>query len=369
MIDTVRLIFSCKERLTPNNSPFQDFSRNPKGFTQAIILGKQLYKERGHYYPTVRYCERPIGGGLRGITWEVSIEFSVPKLLYGNNLYEVDETDRDTIFDVLYQRLQEMGFSFIAYDDIEHMAVRRLDVGKNIPMQNGVEVRNAIRMLGSSDISRWFAESDRTYANGGISVQYRSNDEEIIIYDKGFDLAQASISEKRSLDSEPHINVGLPDPHKLNVLRIELRMVGSKDIKRRFIDAGLSLPKVLEFKDVLRNEVCQKLFRLRFDQLYDKIPKISLDESSPNVTFDNLLAEVASNSSRDTKEVLARVGLQALLNDGLSQRDISMRLEMVFGKKAKATVEALAKKPQGSQVRTLEAVKAAVAEFKVLKPP
>lgn len=359
-MDTVTLVYTCKERLTRINSPFSDFSRNGKGFTQAVLNTDKLCRERGVYYPTVRYCERPTGGGLTGTTWEIVIEFSIPKLLCGNNLYEFDETSLSDIVRILHERIVEMGITFVSPADIPKLYVRRMDVGKNIMMGGRLEVDSAIRSINNAAITRWLDSGKTDYANGGRRVIFHSKHEEITFYDKDKELKKSWVG------STVAIANGFS-----GVLRFEIKMNTKRVIAQRMEDAGLKIPDEWEFQNLFTNEVCQTLLLKRFNYILDCIPKIPLDDEN-NVS--SLLANIVTEESKSAKRSgfarsLARLGLICALQSGMSMRELEVIAENGFGEAALRQLKSIRGSPNAYQLRNLLTIKKAVEEFRLLKPP
>lgn len=359
MMDTVTLIYTCKERLTQTNSPFTDFSKNGRGFTQAILNGDELYRERGLYYPTVRYCERPVGGGIGGINWELVIEFSIPKLLCGNNLYEFDEKSFDTIVEVLAGRLVDMGFTFIHKVDIPKLYVRRMDVGKNILLNSCLEVDSVIRSIANAGVNRWLKFDKVNYENGGRLIRFHSKHEDIAFYDKSKELKQSSVG-----------NGVITETKFSGVLRFEIKMHGKRVLERRMKDAGLVIPDAWGFQNLFTNEICQTLLSKRLEYIVSRIPKIPLDEED-NVS--GLLANIVTEESQKTErggmnKSLARLGLAYALKDGMTMREIETLAEDGFGESGLRQLKNIRGSPSHHQLKNLLAVQKAVDEFKMLNP-
>lgn len=360
MMDTVTLIYTCKERLTRVNSPFLDFSKNDKGFVQAVLSGDELYQERGLYYPTIRYCERPVGGGATGTTWELTIEFSIPKLLCGNNLYEFDETSLGSIAKTLHERIAEMGIMFVQPDDILRLYVRRMDIGKNVLMRSRFEVDGVIRSIANANVNRWLKFGKVNYENGGRLIRFHSKNEDITFYDKNKELEQSIAS------NDVMATTKLP-----GVLRFEIKMNGKRLIERRMKDAGLEIPDAWEFQNLFTNEVCQTLLLKRLNYILDCIPKIPLDdESNISSLLSNIIIEESQKDGRGRlNKSLARLGFICALNSGITIREIETMAEDGFGKDSLRQLKNIGGSPTHHQLKILLTVKTAVEEFRILKPP
>lgn len=358
-MDTVTLVYTCKERLTQANSPFSDFSKNGKGFTQAVLNGDELYRERGLYYPAVRYYERPVGGGTTGTTWELAIEFSIPKLLCGNNLYEFDEASINLIVQTLHERITEMGITFIQPTDIPRLYVRRMDVGKNILMDSRLEVDGAIRSIGNADVNRHLNFDKVNYVNGGSLVRFHSKDEDITFYDKSKELERNSVGN------------GILTATKFSgVLRFEIKMNGKRLIERRMKDAELEIPDAWEFQNLFTDEVCRTLLLKRLDYILGCIPKIPLDdEDNTQSLLANIIAEESQTSKRGgLSRSLARLGLIYALKSGVSMRELETMAEGGFGKAAPGQLKNIRGSPGHHQLKNLLVVKKAVEGFSMLNP-
>ncbi len=357
MMDTVTLIYTCKERLSRANSPFSDFSRNSKGFAQAILSGDELRRERGLYYPTIRYCERPVGGGTTGTTWELAIEFSIPKLLCGNNLYEFNETSLGSIVQTLYERIIEMGITFIQQADIPHLYVRRMDIGKNILMHSRLEVDSVIRSIGNAKVNHHLNFDKVDYVNGGRLVRFSSKNEDIAFYNKSKEFERNSASNDTLIATEFS-----------GVLRFEIKMNGKRLIERRMKDAGLEIPDAWEFQNLFTNKVCQTLLLKRLNYIFDCVPKIPLDdESNTPSLLANIVAEESQTSKRGGfSRSLTRLGLVYALKSGMSMRELETMAEDGFGKAALGQLRSIRGSPEHSQLKNLLTIKKAVEEFRML---
>lgn len=359
MMDTVALVYTCKERLTQINSPFSDFAKNAKGFTQAVLNGDELCRKRGLHYPTIRYCERPVGGGVAGITRELVIEFSIPKLLCGSNLYEFDETSLGDIAKTLYERITEMGITFIRQTDILRLYVRRMDVGKNILMDSRLGVDSVIRSISNAQVNRCLDFGKVDYVNGGRLVRFHSKNEDITFYDKSKELEQKSAS-----------NGIMAATNLSGVLRFETKMQSKRVIERRMKDAGLVIPSAWEFQNLFKNEICQTLLSKRLDYIVSCVPRIPLDEED-NVS--GLLANIVTEESQKTKrgglnKSFARLGLICALRSGMSMQEIGTLVEDGFGKGGLRQLKSIRGSPSHCQLRNLLVVQKVINEFRMLAP-
>ena len=120
---------------------------NPNLFTPALIIqekidfnyGRNNYqkfrqnathedKQAGIYLPRLTVYQR--FDGFRP-TYNLNIEFSVPKLLFNNSVQEYDDTDFDQVINLLKSRLARMQIS-VFETVLRQSVVAKAHFGKNI---------------------------------------------------------------------------------------------------------------------------------------------------------------------------------------------------------------------------------------------
>lgn len=128
MIDTIQLFVRNKEipQKNPNSTHFWQVYSTQKRCKKFILQPTRTQAQGNLYYPKV------FGFVAKGSQYmDIKIEFSVPKLLYNNNLDEVDELDFDIVTRTLQARLQDLGLS-MDLQEIRGAQVTSLHVSKNI---------------------------------------------------------------------------------------------------------------------------------------------------------------------------------------------------------------------------------------------
>ena len=113
MIDTIVLALPANHfyitdhaRFNPSTVGFYHAPYYAGGFMKCVQNPTSEELRRGTYKPRLTVLKRPMPGGF-AIT--LKIEFSIPKLLYGNNFDEVTEGDFERAIKRLRERLHEMG--------------------------------------------------------------------------------------------------------------------------------------------------------------------------------------------------------------------------------------------------------------------
>jgi hypothetical protein len=197
----------------------------------------------------------------------LKIEFSVPKLIYGNNFAEIADQDFDAVAEALYQRLIEMGV-VISRADLENASVSAFHPSKNIMLSDGYTASAVAKELAKINLNKKFDLSKTSFRNDGQSLQGYTVSHSIVFYDKIADLAQ---SEKRAIDKDQTTQqLQLFQTIKnqrpsLEVLRMEIRL--SQKQKMNGVLRKLDIKENPTFKEVCKKDVCQKVVRFYWDTL------------------------------------------------------------------------------------------------------
>src|SRR4051812_26795927 len=79
-----------------------------RGFITCVLNPTKAERAEGRYLPRLTLTKRQ---GRAGFLITLRIEFSAPKLLFGNNFDELDQSDLARVVDTLRQRLGERGIA------------------------------------------------------------------------------------------------------------------------------------------------------------------------------------------------------------------------------------------------------------------
>lgn len=254
----------------------------------------------------------------------VNIEFSVPKLLYGNNLDEVEEKDFPIVIDTLHRRLFEMG-ERTEKADLENAVISAFHPSKNIMLSDRYTAYGVIKELGKINLTKKLELTKVNFKNDGNAIQMYAINHSIVYYDKIADLNQ---NKKKAVDQDQtpqqfslfeEIKKSQPS---LEILRMEVRL--SKKTKINSVMEKLDFQKNPVFKDVFKKDVCQKIVRWYWDSII-KGENLFLFELSnnPKQLYKNILRR---NEKMKVKQAMYMVGLSMLCKDdgGIRElRDIS----------------------------------------------
>ncbi len=245
---------------------------------------------KGIYKPRLTVTKR-IRKGYFDIP--LKIEFSIPKLIYGNNFDEIHENDFELVIKTLQNLLKDMAIE-IEETDIINATVSAIHFSKNIALTDYSTCSMVINELAKIDLTKRLDLDKASFRNEGQIIRYHCNSYEIVIYDKIKELEKAKISEKRSTESDNLIQLNLFDNIKteksFEVLRIEVRL--NTRVKIRQVLKAININTEITFKNLFNNDICKRIIN-NFWQYIEKDMDInSIDTRSPS----NLLETIVSSN-------------------------------------------------------------------------
>ena len=172
---------------------------------------------QGIYKPRLTVTKRL--NRLGGYDIPIKIEFSAPKMLFGNNFDELTDNDFPQLVTKLNTTLREMGV-YISEERLANAPVSAIHFSKNIALTDYTLPYTYIKQLTKLNINKKLDTNQTDYRNEGHSFKYRANSFEIAFYDKLKDLQQGMTSEKGRLKKITLYNLDyLTNSQKENRLR------------------------------------------------------------------------------------------------------------------------------------------------------
>lgn len=315
MLDTV--ILSIPRELFRISKP-QMFVPNAN-----IVLGPGNYlvkcvnnptatdKKEERYKPRLTLMKRMTKNGPE---IRLKIEFSVAKMLYGNNVEEVEESDFENVVYALGKTMFDMGI-FMTREAIRNASVSAFHPSKNIELSSGYTSRFVITELNKIDVSKKMDLNRDSFRNSGHSLQFYTNSHSLVIYDKVQDLKKP---EKRAMDKDQNsIQLSLFDKlakkERKEILRIEARL--AKKIKLNAMMRSLGLKENPTFQEVFKKEVCQKVLQNYWQELIAGKNLFLFDvENNPKTTLERVFK---NRPKTKPKEAIYLVGLRVLSKEGI----------------------------------------------------
>ena len=250
MLDTVAITLERNEfavtdpaRFSPSadvliRQPY--ISLGARGHASCVNNPTKADLAAGRYMPRLTLTRRVGSGGFR---LTLRVEFSAPKLLFGNNFDELRSQDFDAVVSLLAAKLAAMGVR-VCEDALRGAGVSAVHYGKNIPITDYATCSMILADLAKIDLSRRLDLSRTDFRNEGHALRYHTNTMEVVFYDKVKDLQQARISEKRAIEDDNAVQGDLFSDRSryvrpLEVLRMEVRLGNRTKIRDIFARIGV----------------------------------------------------------------------------------------------------------------------------------
>lgn len=279
--------------------------------------------KKGKYKPRLTLTKRYKGIQQYEVT--LKVEYSVPKLFFGNNFDELSQHDIPDATEKLRSVLNQMGV-YTTINDIENARIGAIHYSKNIALTDYTSTSMYLQELSKVNMNMKLDVNQTDFRNGGHSLKYRTNKREIVFYDKLKDLQQAKISEKRSEETDNAIQLNLFDERKvpriLEILRIEIRLGDMKNIRKSLHDARID--RDLNYKSLCNEDVAKAIVHTYwFDMRNRYVPALgasSLDQE------DYLVMLIRNNPYVTKGKILTYVGIKSLI-DRIGMRDLRVLLQ------------------------------------------
>ncbi|OGK30348.1 hypothetical protein A3F29_00935 [Candidatus Roizmanbacteria bacterium RIFCSPHIGHO2_12_FULL_33_9] len=311
MIDTIKLVLDKSMFLVSDVSLFQKETYNQtRGYFKLVQNPSKGGLKSGKYKPRLTLTKRFNCSGRFEPT--LSIELSLPKLMYGNNFVELTNTDFEKVIEKLSAILKEMGIRIFTHKLIE-APVSSIHYSKNIIFNNGLTPYILINKIRESNIRLSSDVDHAQFRNDGYSYKWHSNTYEVTFYDKLYDLMKSKVSSKRAIENDNDIQLNLFDKikraEKFEVLRMEVRLNNRQKTRSLFKTLGYNTN--LTFKELFSSDYSKKVLLHYIKELEFNRPSI-LNYSSTNPK--SLLSDLIINNPRlKPQKILQLFGLRQAL--------------------------------------------------------
>jgi len=307
MIDTICLLIPKDKMLYLSGTSSWELYSKTEYYTKYIRNPSKAEKETGKYFPRLTGYKRSQYDS------NVRIEFSAPKLLYLNNLDELENNDFSKIIEQLQKRLKDMGV-VVEKTILENASVSSVDFSKNILLQNGytanylISEMNKVNLIKSSDFAK------TRFINDGQSLYAHADSHQFVIYDK---IADLNKGKKRATDKDQtlHQKNLFSKLNKTNalqeIIRFEVRLNHKQKMNKILEELGYQ--KNPSFKEVFSTEMSKKVITDYWEKL---IKERSLGLFSISVSIKDILQTLfLENKILKPKQAIYLVGLFMLVKD------------------------------------------------------
>lgn len=356
MVDTVKLLLRIDDPMKLNNGGFvpsvSDLVRT-RGFAKSIVSIKS-YSKLGTYMPRLTLNKRILNGHA---VYQLGVEFSAPKLIYGNNFEELSTQDFEKTIDILQSKLNLLTGYIFSKDELKNSEVTTWHPSKNIVFRDYTSCMGVLNTLHKLDVSKVY-DVQKTNFRDGHAYHIHCNSLDIAFYDKLSDLKQAKISEKRSLEFDSQTQFKLLDKFTsikpLEILRYEVRLGGKAKIKRTYPEI-----KELTFVNLFNKELCKQVLLAHWRNLTTGLDMLAQDVSHPFELLQNVLL---GNEKVTPRTALAQVGgLMVVGQEG--SRGLRALMEARFGKSVWSSLKPMIKQPKARRYEQLVKVEESLKEF------
>lgn len=283
------------------------FTLGKRGYVACVQNPTKGELEQGIYKPRLTLTKRKARGG-----YDVSLrmEFSAPKLVFGDNFRELEDRDFGKVLDRLHVTLSGMGIR-VKRECLRRARVSAIHYSKNIRLADYTTCSMVLGELGKADLTKRLDCNKTDYRNEGAAIRAHASSYEVVFYDKVRDMQQAlGISEKRGLEKDYAVQRDLFAvlPRKLEVLRMEVRL--GKPAKLQSLLDELGIAAALTFETLFSAAISRTVLLHYWHKATGDVPLLALSGFAPDELFQALMKE-SGNTAKPAK-VLQRLGLLTL---------------------------------------------------------
>lgn len=308
MIDTICLLIPKDQMIYLSGISSWELYSKTEEYTKFVRNPSRAEKETGKYFPRLTGYKRRFSQDAN-----VRIEFSVPKLLYLNNLDEVEDKDFPKVIRILKDRLMTMGI-VVTESVLQNASVSSAHFSKNLLLQDGYTVTHLISEMNKVNLRKSFDFAKTRFVNDGQSLYAHATSHQLVIYDKMADLAK---DKKRAIDKEPtlyqaNLFTQLKKENELQeVIRFEVRL--SQKQKLNKVLENLGYGKNPSFKQIFNTEMSKKIITDYWKRL---IKERNLGIFSIAISVKDILRTLfLANKKLKPKQAIYLLGLFMLAKD------------------------------------------------------
>ena len=313
MLDTIKLTLDKTMFAILDIDRFEKGMQNSlRGYFTFVQNPTKTELRQGIYKPRLTLTNRFNCSGRSEKT--LSVELSIPKLIFGNNFDELTNKHFPKIIEKLQIILKEMG-AYVYKHNLINAPVSAVHYSKNITLTDYTTPYTYLEQLSKLNINQSL-DTDRTsFRNEGHSFIYRTNSFEVVFYDKLKDLRQAKKSEKRAEEKNNTIQLNLFDtlnPKKpFEVIRLEIRL--NKRQKINQILKKINNEVTPTFENIFNQKIAKKVLLHFINEIENAYPPLlTYQQNNPSKLFDGFLI---ANPNIKPKKMLEMLGLKHILED------------------------------------------------------
>lgn len=303
MIDTISLLIPRDKMTFFSGSSNWELNSKTEQYEKFVRNPNKSEKVTGKYFPRLTGYTRKFSKEKN-----VRIEFSAPKLLYLNNLEELEETDFNKLIEVLQERLRAMDV-IISKAILESACVSSVHFSKNILLQNGYTSNHIISEINKIDLRKSFDFAKTRFINDGQSLYAHTTTHQLVIYDKVADLDK---DKKRAIDKDQtpcqrNLFSKISNTRQ-EIIRFEARISQKQKLNKLLEELGYH--KNPTFKEIFKTEISKRVITDYWERVI-KERSLGLFSISPS-DKDVLQSLLLKNSNLKPKQAIYLFGLLKL---------------------------------------------------------
>lgn len=315
MIDTICLLIPKDQmRYLSEVASWELYSKTDQ-YAKFVRNPSKAEKETGKYFPRLTGYKRQFSQEAN-----VRMEFSVPKLLYLNNLEELEDKDFPKVIEALQDRLKTMGV-LVTKSVLENASVSSVHFSKNIVLQDGYTVSHLISEMNKVNLRKSFDFAKTRFINDGQSLYAHTTSHQLVIYDK---IADLNKDKKRAIDKDQTLyqrslfaELNKEDEPQ-EIIRFEIRLSQKQKMNKVLEDLGYQKNPV--FKQVFNTEMSKKVVTDYWKKL---IKERNLGLFSLSVSIKDILRTLfLADKKLKPKQAIYLLGLFMLAKDENGMRQL-----------------------------------------------
>jgi hypothetical protein len=297
---------SAKGLLAPPYYPL-----GARGNFACVLNPTKRDMEAGHYLPRLTLAKRKVANGF---SLTLRIEFSAPKIVFGNNFDELATLDFSRLLSGLHEALGGMGIG-VRKDTLREARVSAIHYSKNIAFIDYTSCSMVMSELELIDLTKRLDLSHTDYRNEGHAIRYHANSFEVAFYDKIKDLAKARYSEKRGMEQDYGAQLEMfrgpaSFPKQLEVLRMEVRLGERAKIKSVLKQSGVDAR--LTFESLFDAGIAKAVLMLFWTHVTKQLPLLRPSNAQRPEDMLSALAAATKGTTRPGK-LLQQLGCATLV--------------------------------------------------------
>lgn len=324
MIDTIRLEVRCNtnmEQYSINDfsyggtkkeqTNYDEAGRSLGSITEILLSWPQEMRE--FYTPEVKYVRYP--DYRSGIVNAFTITASLPKLMWGSNVYEVHDCDFNDILGKLVIMIDKLDLPFkINKYRLKQATVRRIDYCKNFCFDGGFSVRSLSEILNKAELRLNSDYGKIQYCRGGELFRQEIKNRRYIIYDKFAEVkatykkARPAFGERYKSPEEFYRLLEQGHDSGREFIRHELQLTSTKQIKTELKREGL--PVRTTFEALFDEKIAGQLLSRYWTKLMDSLPPLNGVVSDSLMLLDVLRAIIVVGDDGGPSKSFARLGFK-----------------------------------------------------------